>query len=150
MKNALFVCISLSVGFVNGQTTLRDAAAQRSVLMGAAADADEFGAPNRLDEPGYGPTLSSQYNLLEPENAMKWNPIHPAPATYDFSAPDKLVDFAAQHNMKVRGHNLAWYAFNPAWLSTMAQTATPAAMSAVFQDHITTVVSHYKGRVFAW
>jgi endo-1,4-beta-xylanase len=150
MRNALLFCIVLSAGLLNGQTTLRDAAAQRSLLMGAAADADEFGAPNRLDEPGYGPTLSSQYSLLEPENAMKWNPIHPAPTTYDFSSADKLVDFAAQYNMKVRGHNLAWYAFNPAWLGTLAQTANPAAMSAVLQDHITTVVTHYKGRVFAW
>jgi endo-1,4-beta-xylanase len=52
--------------------------------------------------------------------------------------------------MKTRGHNLCWEVYNPDWLTTLAQTATPAQMSAILQDHITTVVSHYKGQVFAW
>ena len=150
MKHFIFFLLIASATLLPAQTTLRGAAAQRLLLIGAAADADEFGAPNRLDEPAYAATLGSQYNLLEPENAMKWDPIHPALMTYSFGPPDKLVAFAAKYNMRVRGHNLAWYAYNPAWLTTMAATATPDAMSAVLKDHITTVVSHYKGQVFAW
>ncbi len=150
MKRVLLVVILSSASLLTGQTALRDAASQRALLIGATADADEFGAPNRLDEPGYGATLGSQFNLLEPENAMKWDPIHTGPATYNFGAPDKLVDFASAHNMRVRGHNLLWYAYNPAWLTTFAATATPDGMSAVLKDHITTVAGRYKDRVFAW
>ena len=52
--------------------------------------------------------------------------------------------------MKVRGHNLAWWTFNPDWLDMFAQTATPAAMSQLQREHIFTVMRHYQGKVFAW
>ncbi len=132
------------------QTTLRQAGSERALLMGAAADADEFGQSNRLTIPAYAATLGSQYSMLEAENAMKWNPIHPTQETYNFVPGDKLVAFAQANQMQVRGHNLCWYSFNPTWVTNLAATATPATMSAVLQDHITTVVSHYKGQVFAW
>src|SRR5579864_3210026 len=87
------------------QTTLRQAArGQRGLLVGAAADADEFGHPNRLLEPAYAATLGSQYNMLEPENAMKWESIHPAQTTYNFEPGDALVAFAQAHQMQIRGH----------------------------------------------
>jgi endo-1,4-beta-xylanase len=144
-----FTLILLAATLLPAQT-LRQAGAQRALLMGAAADADEFGASNRLLEPGYAATLGSQYNMLEAENAMKWNPIHPSQNTYNFSPGDKLVAFAQAHQMAVRGHNLCWWSFNPTWVTTLAATATPATMAGVLQDHITTVVTHYKGQVFAW
>ena len=119
--------------------------------MGTAADADEFGNPDPLVlEPLYASTLGTQYSLLEPENAMKWNPIHPSQTIYNFQPGDELVAFAQAHQMQIRGHNLCWEAYNPAWVNTLALTATPATMSAVLQDHINTVVTHYKGKLFAW
>jgi uncharacterized protein (TIGR03437 family) len=145
------VClIFVWTALLQGQTTLREAGAQRALLMGAAADADESGPPNRLLIPAYAATLGSQYNLLEPENAMKWGALHPAQNTYNFEAGDQLVAFAQAHRMQVRGHNLCWASYNPAWLNALAATATPGAMAAVFQDHINTVMTHYKGQVFAW
>ena len=144
------LCVLFLAGGLLSAQTLGQAGAQRVLLMGTAADADEFGQPNRLLEAAYASTLGTQYSMLEPENAMKWNPIHPTQTTYNFEAGDKLVAFAAAHGMKTRGHNLCWGVYNPDWLTTLAQTATPATMSAILQDHITTVVSHYKGQVFAW
>ena len=75
--------------------TLGQAGAQRVLLIGAAADADEFGEPNRLLEPAYASTLGTQYTMLEPENAMKWNPIQPTQTTYNFEPGDMLTAFAA-------------------------------------------------------
>jgi uncharacterized protein (TIGR03437 family) len=133
-----------------GQSTLRQAGAQRALLMGAAADADEYGMANRLLIPSYAALLGAQYNMLEAENAMKWNPIHPTQTSYNFEPGDQLVSFAQANHMAVRGHNLCWHNQNPAWLTTLAATATPATMSAILQDHIATVMAHYKGKVFAW
>ncbi len=130
--------------------TLRQAGPERALLMGAAADADEFGISNRLLDPMYASTLSPQYNMLEPENAMKWNPIHPSQNTYNWGPGDLLVAFAQANKMRTRGHNLCWWSYNPTWVTTLAASATPATMASVLQDHITTVVTHYKGRVFAW
>jgi GH35 family endo-1,4-beta-xylanase len=144
------LCLILGcVALLPAQTTLREAGVQSGLLMGAAADADESG-PNKLSIPAYAATLGSQYNMLEPENAMKWSATHPAQNAYNFEPGDALVAFAQTHQMQTRGHNLCWGTNNPAWLTTLAATATPAAMAGVFQDHINTVVTHYKGQVFAW
>lgn len=145
------LCLILGcAALLPAQITLREAGAQRALLMGAAADADESGQPSRLLIPAYAATLGSQYNMLEPENAMKWAAIHPAQNTYDFEPGDALVAFAQAHQMQTRGHNLCWWLHNPAWLTTLAATATPSTMAGVLQDHINTVVTHYKGQVFAW
>lgn len=128
---------------------LRDAAASRNLLFGAAADADEFGInPSRLLEPAYASTLGTQFNMLEPENAMKWAAIHPTQTTYNFEPGDQLVSFAQAHGMKVRGHNLCWDVYNPDWL--INGSFSPTALSQIFQDHIATVVSHYNGQIVAW
>src|SRR3981081_3092081 len=117
------------------QPPLRQAASQRALLIGAAAQADEFGPPNKLtEEAGYATTLAAQFNMLEAENAMKWNPIHPSRSTYNFTAGDKLVAFAQANGMKMRGHNRCWWSFNPSWVTTFAQTASTADMSGVFKD----------------
>ena len=151
MNSLRFVPVVLACSvLLPAQTTLRQAGSERALLMGAAADADEFGQQTVSTIPAYAATLGSQYSMLEAENAMKWNPIHPTQNSYNFEPGNKLVAFAQANQMQVRGHNLCWYSFNPAWVTNLAATATPAAMSAVLQDHITTVVSHYKGQVFAW
>ncbi len=144
------VAFNIVLGAAAPAVSLRDAAAPRALLMGAAADADEFGQPNRLAESDYAATLAAEYNMLEPENAMKWDPIHPAQSTYNFEPADKLLAFAQAHGMKVRGHNLLWHSANPDWLVAYAKSATSAQMAAVLKDHIDTVVGHYQGQVFAW
>ncbi|MGA3189733.1 MAG: endo-1,4-beta-xylanase [Bryobacteraceae bacterium] len=145
-----FLCLILfATSFLSAQT-LRQAGAQRALLMGAAADASEQTPDPLATEPLYASTLGTQYSMLEPENAMKWAAIHPAQSTYNFAPGDELVAFAEAHQMHIRGHNLCWDVYNPAWVNTLAATATPATMSAVLQDHINTVMTHYKGQVFAW
>jgi uncharacterized protein (TIGR03437 family) len=118
--------------------------------MGAAADSSEENPDPLATDPLYASTLGTQYSMLEPENNMKWATIHPQQNTYNFAPGDELMAFAQAHQMKTRGHNLCWEAYNPAWVNTLATTATPATMSATLQSHITTVMTHYQGQVFAW
>ena len=142
----LVFCVGLA-----GQTpTLREAAAQRTLLIGAAANADEFGIPNRLLEPEYAATLSSQFNLIQQENATKWAVLHNSQGTYNFSPADKLAAFAQANKMKFRGHTLLWHASNPDWLTTAAKTASPSNMAQLMREHIETVMSHYRGKAYAW
>src|SRR5580658_354885 len=133
-----------------GQTTLRQAAAARAIPIGAAASADEYGPPDMLQDPTYANLLSSQYSMLEPGNAMKWDVTQPTQTTYNFQPGDELVAFAQANGMRVRGHNLCWYTQFPSWLAPYAATATPAEMATLLQNHITAEVTHFKGRVFAW
>ncbi len=145
------LCLPAAVfpAFSQTPATLREAAGFRNLLVGAAADADENGiSPSRLTEVDYASTLSSQYSMLEPENAMKWATIHPDQTTYNFEPGDELVTFAQANNMKTRGHNLCWGVYNPDWLVNGNFSAS--ALNQILQQHISTVVSHYQGQVFAW
>ncbi|HVO99044.1 MAG TPA: endo-1,4-beta-xylanase [Bryobacteraceae bacterium] len=130
--------------------TLGQAGAQRALLMGAAADGSDESSDPLARDASYASTLATQYNMLEAENAMKWASIHPQQNTYNFAPGDELLAFAQAHNMVTRGHNLCWWSYNPTWIVNYATTATPAQMSTQLQNHITTVVTHYRGKVFAW
>ncbi len=79
---------------------------------------------------------------------MKWDVLHPAPERLDFSQADRLVVFAISHQMKVRGHTLVWHQQNPPWLTEGRHT--PDQLARILEQHIKTVVGHYRGKVFAW
>ena len=153
LHRALFILavtgLCLLTGSSKGQRkddplTLRAAAEKHHLLMGTAADAD------LLSDAQYASTLRSEYSVLEPENEMKFDSIHPAPDRYNFSGADALLAFAEANSMKVRGHNLLWYQQVPGWILFPSSPWTPAALNKVLADHIATVVGHYKGRVYAW
>jgi endo-1,4-beta-xylanase len=121
---------------------LRKAADHSRVLIGAAV------RPTHLAEPEYADTLAREFNMVEAEDAMKWEVLRPNSETFDFSEADRLVDFAVEHKMKVRGHTLVWHRQNPGWLSDGTYTARQ--LKSILEQHIRTVVGHYRGRVFAW
>jgi endo-1,4-beta-xylanase len=50
--------------------------------------------------------------------------------------------------MKVRGHCLVWGRYNPDWLTQGHFTSRQ--LSRVLHEHITRVMKHYTGQVFAW
>jgi endo-1,4-beta-xylanase len=131
------------------QTTLREAAQIRGMLIGSSVLTGAAGFADPLLEPKYKEVLARQFNMIEPENAMKWMVLHPAPGTYDFKPADEIVRFAKEHGMKVRGHTLCWGVNNPSWLERY-RYSTPEAAAGLLHDHIRTVVSHFRGDVFAW
>jgi endo-1,4-beta-xylanase len=122
--------------------SLRERADRSGVLVGTAVD------PARFSEDAYVATLSREFNMLQAENVMKWGTIRPAQATFDFGPGDRVVAFARAHRMKVRGHTLLWSEYNPAWLAKGG--FTPVQLKYMLRRHITKVMKHYAGRVFAW
>lgn len=122
--------------------TLRQAADQAGILVGAAV------RPSLLSESAYSATLSREFNMIEPEDAMKWWVVRQNADTFDFREGDELVAFARAHGMKVRGHCLVWDHNNPEWLEHAH--FNPDQMSQLLHQHITRVMQHYAGQVFAW
>jgi endo-1,4-beta-xylanase len=112
------------------------------ILVGTAV------RPSLFSEGAYSATLAREYNLVEPEDAMKWWTLRPDAGTFDFRAGDEVVRFAQAHNMKIRGHCLVWDHDNPEWLAQ--NHFTPSQLSHLLQEHIETVMKHYAGQVFAW
>lgn len=102
----------------------------------------------KTDEAGL---ILKQFASLTPENAMKMQPIHPKENEYYWRDADSIVAFAQQHHMKLRGHCLVWHNQAPAWMfEENGRTVSKALLLQRMKDHITAVVSRYKGKIYAW
>jgi endo-1,4-beta-xylanase len=122
--------------------SLRELADRAGILVGTAV------RPSQFSEAAYASTLSREFNMVEPEDAMKWWVIRRDPESFDFTQGDQIVGFARTHGMKVRGHTLVWGWTNPPWL--LERHFPPEELSSLLQEHIAKVVDHYRGQIFAW
>jgi endo-1,4-beta-xylanase len=134
--------VAAALGSVCGAQSLRQQSESAGVLIGTAVRSPQ------LSEAAYASTLAREFSMVEAEDAMKWWVLRPYRATYDFRQGDELVRFAEAHQMKVRGHCLVWGRSNPDWL-TQGQF-TERQLSRILHEHITRVMKHYTGQVFAW
>jgi endo-1,4-beta-xylanase len=100
---------------------------------------------DRLDDAGYAAGLKA-FGSATPENELKWEISEPDRGRYEFGPADRVVDFAREHGMAVRGHALVWHLQNPGWLNDLS----PAELSAALADHIKTLMRRYAGRIAEW
>jgi endo-1,4-beta-xylanase len=121
---------------------LKAHAAARGLLTGCAVNASLF-----RDDEGFRNLLAEQYNIVVPENCLKWNMLRPTAETYNFADADSLVAFAETHKMKVRGHNFVWHEALPGWF---AGTVNKDNAQKFLVDHIRTVGGRYKGKIHSW
>lgn len=138
----LSLCLAAIFAGPCSAQSLRQRAGAIGLLVGAAVN------PNLFSNPDCAGTLAREFNMVEPENVMKWATIEPAEGHFNFEPGDEVVAFAEAHHMKVRGHNLLWAIHNPAWLTS--GHFTPAELRAIMKRHIQTEAAHYRGKVFAW
>lgn len=122
--------------------SLREAAESAGVLIGTAV------RPSQFTERRYAETLAREFNMVEPEDAMKWRALRPNTGEYDFTAGDEVVRFAQAHQMKVRGHCLVWGRDNPHWLAEGKFSSRQ--LGRLLHEHISHVMKHYAGQIFAW
>jgi endo-1,4-beta-xylanase len=96
--------------------------------------------------------ILQQFNSLTPENSMKMAPIHPAENRYNWTDADSIAAFTQRNGLKLRGHALCWHNQTPPWLfkDSSGNTVTKEVLLQRLKDHITTVVSRYKGKIYAW
>jgi len=98
------------------------------------------------------PVILKHFNSITAENCMKWEKIHPMPGVYDFAPADSFVDFGLKNTMYIVGHVLVWHSQTPDWVFQDA-SGKPASKDTLLkrmEDHIKTVVGHYKGKVDCW
>jgi len=131
--------------------TLRDYTTTNKIYIGAAI------MPDYLDETEYAATVAKEFNMIVPENHLKWSFVHPEKNLYDFSGADKIVKFARKKGMKVRGHTLVWHHSIPDWLVSFCDNPEDAKvpflkneLESILRDHIKTVVKRYKGKIQYW
>ncbi|MGP3916293.1 endo-1,4-beta-xylanase [Nonomuraea sp. 10N515B] len=122
--------------------SLREKATGAGVLIGSGAV-----NPAYLDDPQFARVLPQQFNSLSPENELKWSFVQPQQGAFDFSKLDRLVDFAEEHDMAVKGHGLISGCCNPAWLE---QIQDPNQLRAAITAHFQAIMTRYAGKMDRW
>ncbi|MBE9107844.1 endo-1,4-beta-xylanase [Nodosilinea sp. LEGE 07298] len=125
------------------EPTLADLARRQDLYVGTAVNLKALGRDRR-----YRRRLAQEFNLVTAENDMKLERLQPRPHEFDFSQADRLMAFAADHHMAVRGHTLVWHRALPDWLEQRDWSRDE--LMALLENHIKTVVGRYRGQIVAW
>ncbi|MET9778747.1 endo-1,4-beta-xylanase [Streptomyces sp. NPDC006367] len=145
--------LALAVGVLGPATALATpptAHAAESTLGAAAAQSGRyFGtaiASGRLSDPAYTAIADREFTMVTAENEMKIDATEPQRGRFDFTAADRVHNWAVQNGKQVRGHTLAWHSQQPGWMQSLGGSQLRQAMI----DHINGVMAHYKGRIAQW
>nr|UMZ45343.1 hypothetical protein [Paramyrothecium sp.] len=125
-----------------GTSPLRELAEKKNIIIGSGAT-----NPNYLDDPQFAAVLAKQFNSLSPENEMKWSFINPGPGNYTWETLDRLVSFAEDNNMVVKGHGLISSCCNP---DHIANITNPTALRAEMTAHFEAIMHRYDGKMDRW
>nr|WP_246193374.1 non-reducing end alpha-L-arabinofuranosidase family hydrolase [Kitasatospora atroaurantiaca] len=118
-----------------------DAAAGSGRYFGTAV------AGGRLGDSTYSTILDREFNMITPENEMKWDTTEPSRGSFNFASADSIVSHASAHGQRTRGHTLVWHSQLPNWVGSITDANT---LRGVMNNHITTEMTHYKGKIYAW
>ena len=97
-----------------------------------------------------------QFNMLVAENDMKPEAYGGQNGRFNFNGDaEKIVRFATNKKMVMRGHCLVWNQQSPSWISsdggkTNDKNWTRQEALDIMKNHITNVMQHYKGKVREW
>lgn len=80
------------------------------------------------------------------ENEMKIDATEPQRGQFDFTAADRVYNWAVRNGKQVRGHTLAWHSQQPGWMQSLSGSTLRQAMN----DHINGVMAHYRGKIAQW
>ena len=96
--------------------------------------------------------VKQQFSSIVAEDCMKSMYMQPKEGEFHFEDADKFVEFGEKNGMQIIGHTLVWHSQTPAWLFTDENGADVSreVMIERMKNHITTIVSRYKGRIQGW
>lgn len=98
-----------------------------------------------------GELIRTQYNSLTAENVMKPEELQPNEGEFTFETADKIVDFAKDNAMEMRGHVLVWHNQTPEWMfkEGNGQASRELALERL-KKHIDVVINRYDDSFYAW
>ena len=99
-----------------------------------------------------GKLILKQFSSITAENVMKPEPIHPEENRYSWTLADEIANFAQANGLKMRGHTLCWHHQTPDWFfkNKDGGVVTKEVLLQRLKEHITAVVTRYKGKIYAW
>ena len=100
-----------------------------------------------LGEADYRAAITSHFDMVVTEDALKWERLRPNPRDFDFADSDAIVDFAKATGLAIRGHALVFHGQVPAWLDRL-ETRRDAEED--MRRAIATIVGRYRGVIGSW
>ena len=125
-------------------TPLRELASERGIDIGSALD---IWPP--LHDMGFESMLGEQFSSATPTE-LYWATTRGEDDGYFFVPADLSMNYATVHDLSVTAMFLVWDFELPEWVLDIAATGDAEALGAVYDDHITTLVSRYKDQADAW
>ncbi|MFL6077795.1 MAG: endo-1,4-beta-xylanase [Mycobacteriales bacterium] len=123
--------------------TLREAAEHLGLAVGTAVNVGALVA-----EPAYRAEVAAQFSTVTAEDDMKWERVEPTRGAYDWTAADRLMDFARENDQRVRGHTLVFHNQLPDWLT--GGTFSDGELRELLRGHVIDEASHFRGRIWQW
>lgn len=114
---------------------------RNNFLVGAAVFPEQVSGTLRVEG-----ILKGQFNSITAENVMKPENLAPTEGGYTFDEADKLISYAEANNTSVRGHTLLWHRATPDYFFQ----GTRAEVRARLEAYVTAVITHFKGKIYAW
>ncbi len=106
------------------------------------------------------PRFCNNFNSTTPETALKLGSLlkDKKIGEYDFTHADSIVDLALEKHLRVRGHVLVWGKLSDmfkspdlqAYLDKFPENERDTILWNLIDDHITTVLNHFRGRIGTW
>lgn len=99
-----------------------------------------------------GEFIKKHFNSITAENVMKPALLQPEEGRFVWEEADKIIAFAQANGMKVRGHTLCWHNQTGEWMfqDSNGNQAPKELVLRRLKEHITQVVTRYKGKIYAW
>ena len=154
MKRVLSYVLAL-VLFLSCFSFLSSAYTGNETLKGAYIGAFPMGvavSAFQVEDDKEASFIKKHFNSIVAENEMKMHMLQPKEGEFNFGPADKLVNFAVENNMLIRGHTLIWHESIPDWFckNTDGTEVSKEVLLQRMETHIKTVVSRYKGKVYCW
>jgi endo-1,4-beta-xylanase len=150
-------CVLFASGACRSPTVRSPAAAPTVALKDVFRDDFRVGAALNeaqfTERDTFGVALVRRhFNTITPENALKWESVHPERGRFDFAAADRYVAFGERYGMFVVGHTLVWHSQTPRWVfeDASGRPVSRDTLLSRMREHIQAVVGRYRGRVKGW
>lgn len=123
---------------VDDARSVRELADAIDLSFGVAVDRDS------LADATYGALVADNATTISTRDELSFAVVQPTQGSFDFGAAEEVVDFAVDHGLTVRGHDLIAPDELPAWITQGTWDAT--TLTDVLTDHVTTVIAHFDER----
>ena len=105
------------------------------------------GMTGQLNDPAWVEAVRRHCAQLTPEWEQKMERTLGPGFTHDFSASDRMVDFARDNGLRLHGHTVIWYSQGG---DVFTDDLPRDRFAAEYDRYISTFVGRYRGRMAGW